>query len=144
MKTCCRCKQQKSVTHFCKRKDSADGLSYDCRDCRTERRQQYARSKNYRQTNLDYYYRNKDKWKVIKARRRAAQLNARPDWLTEEDEWMIAEVYDTATLRSKLTGVPHEVDHIVPLQGVQVCGLHVPWNLQVLTRSENRSKGCEI
>jgi hypothetical protein len=71
------------------------------------------------------------------ARRSAAEMNRTPKWLTENDIWMIKEVYSLSALRTKLTGVKWHVDHIIPLRGERVSGLHVPSNLQVITAREN-------
>jgi hypothetical protein len=75
-----------------------------------------------------------------KAKRRAAMLKAAPSWLTEEHHRQIKAVYAEARRLSEETGVPHEVDHIVPLQGKVVSGLHVPWNLRPLPRVENNRR----
>lgn len=40
--------------------------------------------------------------------------------------------------------IVHEVDHIIPIRSNEVCGLHVPWNLRVITRTENRIKNNKI
>jgi len=76
-----------------------------------------------------------------KAKRRAAQLNATPIWLTKDQLDEIKNIYDRCRYISKQTGIIHHVDHIVPLKGKNVRGLHVPWNLQVITATENLSKG---
>ena len=72
--------------------------------------------------------------------RHARKLKATPSWLTQEQKAQIANIYEQAVLCERLTGVVHHVDHIEPLQGKDRCGLHVPWNLQVLTAAENNSK----
>lgn len=63
-----------------------------------------------------------------------------PQWLTSEDRWLMREAYSLAKLRTELFGFKWEVDHIIPLRGNLVSGLHVPTNLQVLPKTENRSK----
>jgi len=75
------------------------------------------------------------------AKRRATKLKATPAWLSEVHKAEIENIYEVCAKVSEKTGKPHDVDHIVPLQGENVCGLHVPWNLRILPASLNRSKG---
>ncbi len=75
------------------------------------------------------------------ARRKAAKLKRTPTWLSDLDKWMIDETYLLSALRTELTGVDWHVDHIIPLQGKLVSGLHMPYNLQVITAKENIVKG---
>ena len=72
--------------------------------------------------------------------RRARKLSATPRWLTKEDRHAIAAVYERAATLTAQTGEKHEVDHIVPLCSKVVCGLHVPWNLAVLSAYKNKAK----
>ncbi len=97
------------------------------------------RAKEWRQT-------NKGKVVAISALRRARKRNAQPAWLTDAHKAQILIFYEEAARLTKEVGVPHHVDHIYPIcgkneNGFQVsCGLHVPWNLQILTAAENISK----
>lgn len=77
---------------------------------------------------------------ALNAERRAKKLQATPPWLTYEHRTLIYGFHRQSLVLSITTGVPHEVDHIIPLQSMHVCGLHVPWNLQILTATENRQK----
>ena len=74
------------------------------------------------------------------ALRRACKRQACPRWVNRKD---LRAIYAEARIRTKETGIKHHVDHIVPLVHDEVCGLHVPWNLQVLTAEENlRKSNC--
>lgn len=72
--------------------------------------------------------------------RAASLLNATPGWLTKDDREAIVSIYETRARTTTETGTLHHVDHIVPLRGETVCGLHVPWNLQVIPATENVRK----
>jgi hypothetical protein len=61
-------------------------------------------------------------------------LNATPAWLSQRDMVKISRIYKDARARGL------EVDHIVPLSSTLVCGLHVPWNLTVISRQRNIHK----
>ena len=76
--------------------------------------------------------------------RRTKHKQATPKWLTQEHKAQIKQFYLDAMLVSKVTGIPYAVDHIVPLRGEFVSGLHVPWNLAVITREENSKKSNKI
>jgi hypothetical protein len=73
--------------------------------------------------------------------RQAAKLYRTPKWLNKQQRTEIVVWYRRAQLATLFTGTIYHVDHIVPLLGKSVCGLHVPWNLQLLTAFENVSKG---
>ena len=83
---------------------------------------------------------NKDKKAAYQAKRRAAQLLRTPKWLSADDWFVIEEAYNLAQLRTQHFGFPWHVDHIIPLQGKFVSGLHVPNNLQVIPGEENSEK----
>lgn len=87
-----------------------------------------------------WYLANKDKVKAKVRARQASLLKRTPLWLTPIHKERMENQYKLASLLSKVTGSPWEVDHILPLQGSFVSGFHVPSNLQVIPRKQNRSK----
>lgn len=100
---------------------------------------------NHREERLEYMSRyqkdNPDIVRFIRSNRRATELNATPNWVNKGE---IKKFYNLAVKLTLETGIKHVVDHIVPLQGKNVSGLHVPWNLQILTESENCIKSNKV
>lgn len=76
--------------------------------------------------------------------RRKKHREAMPPWLSMQQRKEIRELYKIAITMTKLTGEQYVVDHIVPLRSDIVCGLHVPWNLRVITRAENLKKSNKL
>lgn len=83
---------------------------------------------------------NPDMYKELVSLRRRRFRQATPKWLSAEQRMEIRLKYRLAIEMSRATGVRYAVDHIIPLQGGAVCGLHVPWNLQVIPQEENLKK----
>lgn len=69
---------------------------------------------------------------------------ATPRWLSIEQIEDMRNLYRLSELMTSETGTAHHVDHIVPIMGIGVCGLHVPWNLRVITQEENLKKGRRL
>lgn len=85
----------------------------------------------------EYRKNNSDKISANKARHRAAKINRSPAWA---DKKAILEVYEEARALQAATGIPHHVDHVVPLQGEDVSGLHVDYNLRAVPAKVNLTK----
>jgi len=147
-----KCKGCGIVQHkdnYNKEKSQYLGRKSKCTPCRTalKTEETYAREKKWRETNKahflakcrEHYDNNKEMYYAKNAKRRAAKLQATIK-CDEYMEFLLQEIYSIAKERSEVTGVPHDVDHIIPLIHDDVCGLHTPYNLQVLTAEANRSK----
>ena len=107
-----------------------------------------AQQARWKAENIERVRKYKAKWakanpgKVLAKlrRRQTAKQNALPAWLSEDQFREMAELYQTAALLTRHSDEPYQVDHIIPLLGKGVCGLHVPWNLQIMTAVANRKK----
>jgi len=91
----------------------------------------------HKQNNPEYY-------KSLTNVRRRRNRSASPPWLTKEHKLAMRQLYLQAMELTKLTGERYVVDHIVPLISDVVCGLHVPWNLRVITQEENLRKSNKL
>jgi hypothetical protein len=83
---------------------------------------------------------NPELYKALTSFRRRRHQEATPKWMSTEQKKAIRNLYLLAQNTSKITGEQYVVDHIIPLNGEEVCGLHVPWNLRVITQEENLAK----
>jgi hypothetical protein len=87
---------------------------------------------------------NPELYKALVSVRKRRHRSATPKWITPEHKLAMRQLYLQAMELTKLTGERYVVDHIVPLISDEVCGLHVPWNLRVITQDENLCKSNKL
>lgn len=91
-------------------------------------------------TSLDWSLNNPDRVAAKTVRYRLAKLRRAPSALTNEDLEQIALCYERAASYRQLFATDVHVDHVIPLQGRDVSGLHVPWNLRIVFKTQNLTK----
>ena len=139
MKNCSKCDKLKPIKEFNTRKrklSSGEHRVYhksECKLCQAIVKKAWA-DNNPEKVRI---HNTGPKKNALTAKRRSQLKKAFPEWASKE---AIEFFYILAKELESHTGVPHEVDHIVPLQGREVCGLHVEDNLQVITAEANRRK----
>lgn len=154
MKTCTKCHNAKELDAFYKRKHTPDGREAWCKVCRLDHNRGWlAKNKDrhgeltrsWYEQNKYQHLQNSKEWYAANKHRKLETTTARekrcvlatPTWADRE---LIKELYALAQKLTEQTGIPHEVDHVIPLQGKNVSGLHVETNLQVITAKDNRRK----
>ena len=153
MPLCTWCHKVKPVPDFERDKTSRTGVRCRCRECERARRKELRKDKpghraaymkkwreDHPNTNREiqrrYRVQNADKRAAIDARKRLV----RDHELSRRDEPQIILKYAEARQRSRDEGVAYHVDHQVPLNGENVCGLHVSWNMEVMRADLNIAK----
>jgi hypothetical protein len=156
MKYCPTCKTDKETDEFPKNRRNLGGLHSECKVCAKERITKWRKAnkeylkeydKEWQTQNKDKKSKNYKKWQQsnkavvnsVNSRRRAAEKSATPLWADTKE---IQYFYNLASYFTWVSGgfVKYHVDHVVPLKGKQVCGLHVQNNLQILKSGDNLRK----
>lgn len=114
-----------------------EAMREEIRAKQNERRQSPEEKEKARKLYKRHYEQNKLRYVIKGSERRATRVMATPKWYRRGDA---APFYELARKLTEETGIRHVVDHIIPLKGETVCGLHVKENLQVIPEAENLRK----
>jgi len=142
-KTCLTCKVRKLSSDFYIEKGNSDNLRNDCKECHKTYSKANPQPKEKKRISFKKYYkRNKDKVTARCSRYRAHKGKAAI--FGKSYDWLIELLHQEAKILEEVTGGKYHVDHITPLRGKTVCGLHVPWNLRVIKAVDNIRKGNRL
>ena len=161
-KICKTCLVEKPVSEFYKQSTRGGyGVRGSCKICDNSKKKQYrtllgekllerkkAEYQRNKQARLKqkkiYRQENRGKINALVAARKKVIRQRTPKWITDDGKWIIKEAYELAALRTKIFGFSWHVDHVIPLQGKNVSGLHVPENLMVIPGIENIKKKNKV
>lgn len=110
------------------------------RDFETKRATQIQNIDAYRERHRNFRQANPGKNLSRLAKRRAIKRQAVPGWFGEFDEFALNQAYELTAIRADETGIDWQVDHLIPLQAKEACGLHCASNIQVIPAAINASK----
>jgi hypothetical protein len=130
-KTCCKCGNDLSNVITCKDIGKRVALNKAWLQKNPEKSKEYTRR---------YIAKNKGKRNLWTSNYRQAKEDRMPNWLSEIELLEMESVYEYCSALREC-GLDYHVDHIVPLRGKMISGLHVPWNLQVIPGKDNVKKG---
>ena len=135
-KRCFMCSKELALSMFTKKKRTRKdktfyyGYNHECKKCKLLSNKEYMKKPG-----------NKEKDRLRKSAMTKRNRVAKPKWLSAEQMKEIHEIYKDMRTRNRVAGkIEYHVDHVVPLNGETVCGLHVPWNLEVVKAKDNIAK----
>jgi len=131
IKTCSKCKIEKSAESFNKKQTK-------CKICQVAYEKEWRIKNSDKKNKTNAEWKSKNKGSVNAINKTYKVLKRTPSWANLV---AIKAKYQLAAMFNKHTEDTWHVDHIVPLQGENVCGLHVEYNLRVIPAKENLSKG---
>ena len=165
MKSCSKCYEIKEEKLFYKDKRATDGLYSHCKECHKKFMNKWMGNnkdvfkkyqKKWNANNKDKTRARTKKWQSKNRDVGCYHSNLRRSrqqvFFKKLNEFQKQEVLDIYKMREDLSlaslsagsNVVYHVDHIMPLKGGGFCGLHAPWNLQILTAEDNQKKYNKI